>query len=51
MLKTPCIEAGTGSLGQGLSIGLGMALGQKLDQIDRNTYVLIGDGEIAEGQI
>ena len=51
VLKTPCIEAGTGSLGQGLSIGLGMALGQKLDQIDRNTYVLIGDGEIAEGQI
>ncbi len=49
--KTPGIEAGTGSLGQGLSIGLGMALGQKLDHIDRKTYVLLGDGEIAEGQI
>lgn len=49
--KTPGIEAGTGSLGQGLSIGLGMALGQKLDHIDRKTYVLLGDGEIAEGQV
>lgn len=51
VLKTPGIEAGTGSLGQGLSIGLGMALGQKLDKIDSKTYVLAGDGEIAEGQI
>lgn len=50
VLKTPGIEAGTGSLGQGLSIGLGMALGQKLNKIDRKTYVLMGDGEIAEGQ-
>lgn len=49
--KTPGIEAGTGSLGQGLSIGLGMALGLKADDIDRNVYVLIGDGELAEGQI
>lgn len=48
--KTPGIEAGTGSLGQGLSIGLGMALGQKAKGIDRNTYVLCGDGELAEGQ-
>lgn len=51
VLKTPGIEAGTGSLGQGLSIGLGMALGQKLKGIKRHTYVLMGDGEIAEGQI
>lgn len=51
VLKTPGIEAGTGSLGQGLSIGLGMALGMKLDQIDRKVYVLVGDGETAEGQI
>lgn len=51
VLKTPGIEAGTGSLGQGLSIGLGMALGQKLDKLDSRTYVLVGDGEIAEGQI
>lgn len=51
VLKTPGIEAGTGSLGQGLSIGLGMALGQRLDKLDSRTYVLVGDGEIAEGQI
>jgi len=49
--KTPGIEAGTGSLGQGLSIGLGMALGLKLDKSDRKVYVVIGDGEMAEGQI
>lgn len=48
--KTPGIEAGTGSLGQGLSIGLGMALGQKAKGIARKTYVLCGDGELAEGQ-
>lgn len=51
VLKTPGIEAGTGSLGQGLSIGLGMALGLKLDGLDSKVYVLCGDGEIAEGQI
>lgn len=50
-IKTPGIEAGTGSLGQGLSIGLGMALGMRMDKIDRKVYVLIGDGELAEGQI
>ena len=50
-LKTPGVEAGTGSLGQGLSIGLGMALAQRLDGLDSNTYVILGDGEIAEGQV
>jgi len=45
------IEAGTGSLGQGLSIGVGMALGLRMDKIAANIYVLIGDGELAEGQV
>lgn len=51
VLKTPGIEAGTGSLGQGLSIGLGMALGLKLQQKSNHVYILCGDGELAEGQI
>lgn len=50
VLKTPGIEAGTGSLGQGLSIGFGMAMGLKLNKIDSKVYVLCGDGELAEGQ-
>lgn len=51
VIKTPGIEAGTGSLGQGLSIGLGMAMGLKLNKSERKVYVLIGDGENQEGQI
>ncbi len=50
-LKTPGIEAGTGSLGQGLSIGLGMALAMRLDHKDNKVYCMLGDGEIAEGQV
>lgn len=51
-LKTPGIEAGTGSLGQGLSIAVGMALAMKLDgRHDRKVYCIMGDGEMAEGQI
>ncbi len=50
-LKTPGIEAGTGSLGQGLSIANGMALAMRLDQKDRKVYCIMGDGEMAEGQI
>lgn len=47
----PVLEASTGSLGQGLSIGIGMALAARLDGRDYRTYVLLGDGEIQEGQI
>jgi len=51
MKTTPGVEANTGSLGMGLSIGLGMALGMQLDKNPHNVYVIIGDGELAEGQI
>lgn len=51
MLRTPGIEANTGSLGQGLSVACGMALAGKLDKKDYHVYCIIGDGEIAEGQI
>ncbi|MEQ1884000.1 MAG: transketolase [Bryobacteraceae bacterium] len=47
----PALEASTGSLGQGLSVALGMALGAKLDKSPSRTYVVLGDGEIQEGQI
>ena len=51
MTKTPGVEANTGSLGQGLSIANGMALGLRLDGKKSRVYVVIGDGEMAEGQI
>jgi transketolase len=51
MLRMPGIEANTGSLGQGLSVACGMALAGKLDKKDYRVYCIIGDGEIAEGQI
>src|SRR5215472_2007771 len=47
----PSLEASTGSLGQGLSLGLGMALGARLDGRPSRIYVMLGDGEIQEGQI
>lgn len=47
--KLPGIEANTGSLGHGLAIGGGMALAGKIDRKDWKVYVLLGDGEIAEG--
>ncbi|MFP4622854.1 MAG: transketolase [Gemmatimonadota bacterium] len=47
----PGIEASTGSLGQGLSIGLGIALAGRLDRKDYQVYVLLGDGECQEGQV
>jgi transketolase len=49
--KTPGVDASTGSLGQGLSIANGMALAAKLDGASWHTYVLMGDGELEEGQI
>ena len=45
------VDVATGSLGQGLSVGVGMALAARLDKLDYNTYVLLGDGEIAEGAV
>lgn len=51
MDRTPGIEAVTGSLGQGLSVSLGMALGLRLDGSSSRVYTIIGDGELAEGQI
>jgi transketolase len=51
MRKTPGVEANTGSLGQGLSIANGIALGLRLDGIKSKVYVILGDGELAEGQI
>ncbi len=44
-------DVATGSLGQGLGVGVGIALAAKQDQLDYNTYVLLGDGEIAEGAV
>jgi transketolase len=51
MEKTSGIEAVTGSLGQGLSICSGMAMGLRLDQNPARVYCICGDGELAEGQI
>jgi transketolase len=49
--RLPFVDVATGSLGQGLSVGVGMALAARLDNLDYNTYVLMGDGEIAEGAV
>jgi len=51
MKKVPGLDMTTGSLGQGLSAGLGMALGAKTKGLEFKTYVMLGDGEIDEGQI
>lgn len=44
-------DAATGSLGQGLSVAAGLALGARIDKIEKNFYVIIGDGESREGQV
>lgn len=51
MQETPGVDISTGSLGQGLSAAVGMALAAKMDNKDFRTYCLCGDGEIQEGQI
>ncbi len=51
MNKTPGIDISTGSLGQGLSFGIGMALAGKLNNRSYHTWVIMGDGECNEGQI
>ena len=47
----PIMEASTGSLGQGLSVGIGLALAAKLKQAPYKVFVMVGDGEAEEGQI
>ena len=49
--KVPGVEASTGALGQGLSIGAGVAFAAKLDNKAYRTYVILGDGETQEGQV
>ncbi len=51
MKRTPGIDASVGSLGQGLSVAVGLALGAKLKNKDYRVYAIIGDGEMQEGQI
>jgi transketolase len=51
MRKVPGVDMSTGSLGQGLSVANGMALAAKLDRKDYRVYALLGDGELAEGQV
>ena len=49
--RIPGVDAATGSLGQGLSVGAGLAIGARMDKSPTRVYVLVGDGEMAEGQI
>jgi transketolase len=51
MRRLPGVEASTGSLGQGLSIGVGHALAVRLDGYPSRVFVMTGDGELAEGQV
>jgi transketolase len=51
MTVLPGLEMSTGSLGQGLSPGVGMAIGAKRRGLDFRTYVMLGDGELQEGQV
>jgi transketolase len=49
--RLPYVDVATGSLGQGLSAGIGIALAARLDKTDQRVYVLLGDGESAEGSV
>lgn len=49
--KTPGVDMTTGSLGQGISTAIGLALGCRLNKSDSYTYLIVGDGELNEGQI
>lgn len=49
--KVPGVEASTGSLGHGLPMGIGMAMGMRIRGVKSNVYVLVGDGECNEGSI
>lgn len=51
MKKIPGVEMSTGSLGQGFSASIGMALGNKLNHLDSRIYTLLGDGELQEGLV
>lgn len=51
MKRLDTMEASTGSLGQGLSLGIGQALACRLDGLDSHIYVMLGDGEMDEGQV
>ncbi|MDE7232619.1 MAG: transketolase [Lachnospiraceae bacterium] len=51
MQETPGVDMSSGSLGQGISAAVGMALAAKMDNKDYRTYTLLGDGEIQEGQV
>lgn len=51
MLEIPGVEASTGSLGHGLAYGIGQAMAAKMDHLDYNIFVILGDGECQEGSI
>ncbi|MCD6134024.1 MAG: transketolase [Candidatus Omnitrophica bacterium] len=49
--RTPGVDVASGSLGQGLSVSIGMSLAAKIDQEERKVYCLLGDGELEEGNV